>query len=340
LANRPFIIALLLLLIFFCSCDNSGKIKKEKKGQKIVYRLKWLFNASTAGDLWAKEKGIFQKKGLNVILKEGGAEQDAIEEIELGRASFGVASSDQVLRAVSKGADVLVLAQIFQINPLQWIFIKERTKINKEHPAEDLKRLTIGITYGGNDEAIFFALARRLGLDHEKLNIYAITYDYTPFWQGKVNLWPCYRNTQGIFLSKKIQAMGEEPDFFDPSKYGINFVANSLITSKKFAKAHPKLIEKFKDAVLEGWKQALNKKNINELAHMLQKYDKALPIETIKEQIKETRKLVAPYGLEQIGVIQRNAWLETEKEMYRQRLIKKHVNIDTILQTKGEDKWQ
>ena len=325
--------------IFFCSCSQNNTNEETKK-QELTYRLKWLFNASTAGDLWAREKGVFQEKGLRVILKEGGAEQDPIEEIELGRATFGVASSDQVLRAVSKGADVLVLAQIFQVNPLQWIYIKERVKINKKDPANDLKHLTIGITYGGNDEAIFFALARRLGLNPEELNIYAITYDYTPFWQGKVDLWPNYRNTQGIFLSKKIIDMGQHADFFDPSIYGINFVANCLITSKRFAKIHPDLVKRFKDAVLEGWRQALDEKNLDEMAHILQRYDKTLSVEIIKLQIRETKRLVAPFGLEKIGIIQKESWIKTEEEMYRQGLIKGHVDINSILQIRGEDKWQ
>ena len=71
--------------------------------QPIAYRLKWLINASTAGDVMAVNQGFFAREGLAVEVKAGGPERDAIRELELGYAQFGVASADQVIRALSKG---------------------------------------------------------------------------------------------------------------------------------------------------------------------------------------------------------------------------------------------
>ena len=71
--------------------------------QPVTYRLKWLFNTSVVGDLYADVHGMFAEESLQVTIKEGGPERDAIKELELGHAQFGVASADQVIRAVSKG---------------------------------------------------------------------------------------------------------------------------------------------------------------------------------------------------------------------------------------------
>jgi NitT/TauT family transport system substrate-binding protein len=132
---------------------------KEKTAlDNINYRLKWLFNISSAGDIWADVHGHFQKQGLTVTVKPGGPERDAIKELELGQAHFGVASADQVIRAVSKGAPIVVLAQLFQTNPLQWIYRPDKIKI--ESPT-DLKGKIIGVTFGGNDETIMKALLAR-----------------------------------------------------------------------------------------------------------------------------------------------------------------------------------
>ncbi len=327
------VLAFLFLLL---GCNQSAPHKKEAaRGSaiKITYRLKWLFNASTAGDLWARDKGLFRKNGLDVTVKEGGAEQDAIEELEIGRAQFGVASADQVLRAVSRGADVLVLAQIFQVNPLQWIYMKSRVDLeghSREQLRKDLTRLTVGITYGGNDEAIFMALAKSLGLDPDRLHIYAITYDYAPFWKKEVDLWPCYRNTQGITLSEKMEAMGDRPGFLNPADYGINFVANSLITSRKFALRHPETVKTFTRCVLTGWKEAIKDGNRQEVARILSRYEKTLPIKTIIHQIEATKELVTARGLRQIGFIDRPAWQQTERVMFEQGLIKRRVDVDGL----------
>ncbi|MBI5896144.1 MAG: ABC transporter substrate-binding protein [Desulfobacterales bacterium] len=65
--------------------------------QKVAYRLKWLINMSTVGDILADSMGFFKQAGLAVELKAGGPERDAIRELELGYADFGVASADQVI---------------------------------------------------------------------------------------------------------------------------------------------------------------------------------------------------------------------------------------------------
>ncbi len=328
-------LALLGLLVLLCAgCGNSTKNEGSAQSPKTVsYRLKWLFNSSTAGDLWAKEKGLFANYGLKVTVKEGGAEQDAIEELELGRAQFGVASADQVLRAVSRGADVLVLAQIFQINPLQWIYLKSRVDLeglDERALKQKLLHLTVGITYGGNDEAIFMALVKSLGLEPESLNIYAITYDYSPFWKGKVDLWPCYRNTQGITLSEKMREMGDEPGFLNPADYGISFVANSLITTKKFAKDHPGTVKLFTKCILEAWHQAIMPENRKEMVSILERYEKTASPSSISKQLEVTRELVTYHGQREIGYIDRNAWAQTEDIMFEQGLIKKRVDVTKL----------
>ena len=62
---------------------------------EVVYRLKWLKNMSTVGDLYAAADDCFRTAGLDVVIKAGGPERDAIRELELGQAQFGVASADQ-----------------------------------------------------------------------------------------------------------------------------------------------------------------------------------------------------------------------------------------------------
>jgi len=320
------IICLIPLIMPILSGCSSTKNKGHEKRQYTI-RLKWLFNASTLGEIWAKENGIFKAYGFNVQLKEGGAEQDALTEIELGRADFGIASADQIFRAVSKGAHIVVLAQVFQKNPLQWIYIRERTAI--KNPV-DLKGKTIGITFGGNDEAIFRAIMGEFGLTEKDLTLYAVHYDYAPFWRGEVDLWPVYRNTQGVFLSERIRQQGETPGFFDPYDLGVAFVANSLVTSKDMANRHKKVIEAFTRAVLEGWREALLPENIDKAVALLKKYAPATPKDILRRQIKETMQMVIPKDERPIGTIDIRSWKKTLHIMKAQGLIKGKVDLKDL----------
>ncbi len=295
---------------------------------ELNYRLKWLKNMSVIGDLYADDKGLFQKAGLNVQVKSGGPERDAIRELELGLADFGVASADQVIRATAKGAKIIVLAQFFQENPLQWIY---RTTVPEVRAAADLAGRTIGITYGGNDEIMMKALLASGKITENEVKFFSVRYDFTPFYRGKAELWPVYKNSQGPILKKALAEAGESIRFMDPGRLGVKFVANSLITSKKFFDANPEIVERFTRALLQGWNDALLAENREETLAVASRYDKDTAPDLLAEQYEITRDLVRPDASVAPGKIDEAAWKQTEKIMLEQQLISSPVNISAIL---------
>ena len=326
-------ILLLAVAITGCTSDQRNELntkgKTDKKIEHVTCRLKWLFNTSVAGEIWARSSGIFRENGLDVKLMEGGLEHDAIRDIELGRVQFAIASADQIIRAYEKGAKIIVLAQIFRKNPLKWIY--DSAKLRLDTP-QGLKGLSVGITYGGNDEAIFMALLDRYHIPKNEINLYAINYDYSPFWTGKVDLWPVYSNVEGIILSEKMTKKGLRPGFFDPDVFGVHFVTNSLITSRQLYFKRPKLVKKFTEAVINGWQGALEEKNELAAAEAIHSLDKDTPIKVIKKQLDATRAVVLPEkNKADLGKIDRPAWQETDNIMFSQGLISRHVNLDDLL---------
>lgn len=324
--NNLRIIVLLVTLIAIIVPSGCGK--KDTEMTKVSYRLKWLFNTSVVGDIYADVHGFFAKEGLEVEVKEGGPELDAIKELEMGHAQFGVASADQVIRAVSKGAPIVVLAQLFQINPLQWIYRSDENKINK---IEDIKGKTIGITFGGNDEAIMKALILKNGIREEEVSFFSVRYDYTPFYERRVAFWPVYRNAEGVIIGDKLEKAKEPVSFFDPNNYGIHFVANSVITTENMIKQHPETVKKFVTALTEAWNEALNPANLDKTVETIHRFDKDTQLDTIRRQLEITRQLMKPSEKTVFGTIDVNAWKQTERIMLEQKLISAPVNIEKRL---------
>lgn len=318
-----FAAAIVLLVIFGAFGNASGQSMEE-----VSYRLKWLFNASVVGDLWTDVNGIFAKNGLKVEIKPGGPERDAIKELELGRSQFGVASADQVIRAVSKGAKIIVLAQLFQENPLHWIYRSDKTPFKSP---EDFKGRTVGITFGGNDEAIFRTLMARYKLTENDLKLYSVRYDYTPFYEGKVDFWPLYINAQAPIIGAKLRKAGEKFDFVGPGRYGIRFVANSVITSKRMWDERPETVKKFTLALLQGWRESLDPANSEKAIALLLKFDKETPENIVREQLPATRKLMLPQPDTVFGKIDVAAWKQTEEIMLTQKMIKAPVGVEQLL---------
>ncbi len=297
-------------------------------GETLNYRLKWLFNTSVAGDIYADDRGFFQKEGLDVKVKEGGPERDAIRELELGHAQFGVASADQVIRALSKGAPVVVLVQLFQINPLQWVYRADKDSIEK---LSDLKGRVLGITYGGNDETIMRTLLAKGRLKESEVKFFSVRYDFTPFYRGQADIWPVYRNAQGPIIAKKLGENGEDVRFFDPAAFGVKFVANSVVTSERMMAENADTVRKFRKALLKGWEEALAPENAEKTLETLAKFDKDTSPDIRRQQLEITRSLIKPGPDFPIGSIDTAAWKQTEKMMLDQKQIPNAVSVEKVL---------
>jgi NitT/TauT family transport system substrate-binding protein len=293
-------------------------------GEKITYRLKWLINMSTVGDVMAQSQGFFKAQGLDVTLKPGGPERDAIRELELGYADFGVASADQVIQAIAKGSPVVVIAQLFQVNPLEWIYFKDDVHINS---AQDLRNKTIGVTFGKNDEIIMRTLLAKAGIPETQVRLYSVRMDYTPFYRKQVKLWPVYANTQAIEIGRKIEAAGESISCLKPADYGVRFVANSVVTSERLMAGRPKLVERFLHALLKGWGVAIDPAQADSAVAAVGQYDRDTSRDLLRAQLKATRSLVEPRAGTPIGHIDVPAWKQTEQIMLTFHQIDRPVDI-------------
>jgi len=314
------IIILLLCLSFFINWQACKK--KSTINENIVYRLKWLLNSGAAGGLYANANGLFHAEGLKVSIRSGGVERNAITELEMGRAQFGVATGDQIIRALDKGSSICVIAQLFQKSPMCWMYYKKRLQINS---LQDLKGKTIGITFGNEDETIMKALLQKAGINPQDVNFYSVRYDYTPFYTGKVDFWPVYINSNGVIIKEKLKLANENIGFLSPHDFGIKFVGNSVITSQHIAEKEPELIQKFCKALLNGWEKALDEKNIDQTLNIIQSFDQMTERNLIKKQLIASRLLMKPDPDIPLGFINPEAWKQTETTLLDQKIISKPV---------------
>jgi NitT/TauT family transport system substrate-binding protein len=320
--KRAFLFLSSLFFIFACG--------QKEKVEQVRYRLKWLYNVSAVGDLYADVHGYFAQNGLKVDVKPGGPERDALKELELGHAQFGVASADQVFRAVAKGAPIVVLAQLFQVNPLQWIYRPDKTPF--AGPA-DWKGKTIGVTFGGNDETIMRALLARYGIAETEVNLFSVRYDYTPFYEGRVAFWPLYLNAQAVIIGAKLSQAGEAYAFVSPDTLGVRFVANSVVTTREMLEKHPDTVKRFLAALRQGWQDALNPQNEDKAVRVLLQMDRETPEALVRRQLAVTRTLMRPAPGTAFGRIDRDAWKQTAEIMAAQQLIPAHLDVESVLMT-------
>ena len=117
----------------------------------------------------------------------------------------------------------------------------------------------------------------------------------------------------------------------NPADFGIQFVANSVVTSRQMLEARPDTVKRFMAALLQGWRQALDPANNEKAIKTILDYDNQTPEAIVREQLPVTRKLMLPTADFPFGKIDVAAWKQTEEIMLSQKLISEPVHVENLL---------
>lgn len=79
----------------------------------VTIQLKWVQQAQFMGYYAAKELGIYEDFGLDVTIVPGGS-VDVIDEVDSGRADFGVTWVSAAMSSIANGSNVMIVAQYYQ----------------------------------------------------------------------------------------------------------------------------------------------------------------------------------------------------------------------------------
>ena len=109
--------------------------------QKTSVQLMWLDQFEFAGFYVAKEKGFYEKAGLDVEIKKYDNSTNVLNEVLEKRADFGLNSTSLIIQKSSE-KDLVILGSIFQSSPLILLALKN-SQINN---LQDIKNKEIMIT--------------------------------------------------------------------------------------------------------------------------------------------------------------------------------------------------
>jgi NitT/TauT family transport system substrate-binding protein len=325
-----FVVLFAVLAVLAVWLVRKNRMGDTEPSPQLTYRLKWLANPGFIGDLYADTYGMFAHERLQVQVLPGGPEHDALRELQTGAAQFGVASADQVIRAIDQGADVVVVAQIYQRNPVEWIY---RSSLGSITRASALRGRRVGVTVGDNDETIMRAVLKASALTEKDVKLIPVKYDFSPFTTGAVELFPVYRNTQGVELQKQLSDNHEAAGFYDPEEAGVRFVANAIVTTSRTVTERPEVVRRFVRAAVRGWDEALRTENEEQAIRAAERFlppgsvsDPASHHDILRDEIRSTRTFVVP-PKGRIGVIDVNGWVQTASIMKERHLINTDVLI-------------
>lgn len=301
---------LIIWLFFFIS---NLVVARDKENIKVQLQLKWTHQFQFAGYYAAKEKGYYSEEGLDVEIMELKNNENPVDIVLSGRADFGIGSSDLIIER-AQGKKIVLLASIFQHSP--YIFISSKNVgIDNIHQISN-KRIAIE-----NHASELLYYLKNGGVKVKDIQ-------QIPYFQGindllgnKVDLISAY-STDELYLLNK---MGVEYNVFSPRSSGVDFYGDSLFTTEEFIKKNPKVVEKFLNATLKGWKYAI--KNKEELVNITKKnYAKTRSKEQLLFEANEMEKLIVPEIVD-IGYINKGRWEEIAKAYQKIGLIPEKYSL-------------
>lgn len=294
-----------------------------KSLKKVTVELKWFHQFQFAGVYAAKEKGFYQKEGLDVTIMQRNPASSPVKDVLSGKVQFGVSDSTLV-RERLLGKPVVLLAAIFQHSPLVLI------SLEKEGIVSPLEVAGKRIMYQKNvDDAIILGMFNEFNITEKdyvfiphNFNDLALLDD-----SNKVDLMSAYLSNQPFLYQER----GIKINIMKPQNYGVDFYGDMIFTSQDFFKNNKKIAVAFRRATIAGWKYALT--HPEEVFNWLKTtYKTKKSLAALKYEATVTERMIVPEHID-IGYISEKR-LKNIAELYVKRNIElKGATIDGLLYT-------
>ncbi len=213
----------------------------------IVLQLKWYHQYQFAGYYAADALGYYAEEGLDVTIREGGADRPPVQAVLAGQATFAVTDADVVLARL-KGAPLVVCAAIFQHSP--YVFMS-RADRGIRTPADLVgRRVMVSDDQGA---AQLRAMLVREGIDPARVDFVQQSWSLDDLIQGRVDAASAYAMVEPA----QLRARGIEPALLRSIDYGVDFYGDTLFTSRAQVEKAPEQTAAFVRASLRGWEYAM-----------------------------------------------------------------------------------
>jgi len=270
--------------IALATATTALPLASAQAADKVVLLLNWYVYGEHAPFFLGKEKGIFEKEGIDLEIQEGRGSAVTIQAVAAGTVQFGYADVPTMIRAASKGAPVVAVGVALQKNPMSVMGFTDK---NIRKP-EDIKGKIVATTPGDSLSQIWPLFMKQAGLkdgDFQVVSGDAQT-KLNAVINGRADLLLGYAMDQSMKIK---DATGKDvyPIMF--ADYGINMVSSGIIASKELTSKNPDLVKRFMAASTKTLEAA--EKAPEEAADALLK---ALPKGGKRDTLIEGFKLTIP----------------------------------------------
>ena len=219
--------------------------------EKMQLQLNWFQLADHSPIYLALKKGYYKEEGIDLTVLRGSGSADSAKKIDLGQADVGISDAPTVLTAISKGANLKMVAVVFD-KAGNNVFFKKSANIKSP---KDLVGKKIAVPPADSHRVLWPAFANLNGIDPNSVTLVNVKPEGKQAIvaagevDGSFDLYTSYA------IWEKVLGKGEVGNLLW-ANFGLPIYGHTYFVNNELIKKNPKLIEKFLRATHKGWRDA------------------------------------------------------------------------------------
>jgi NitT/TauT family transport system substrate-binding protein len=238
-------------LVRFLAAISLAHWLSASAADKMTLQLNWFHLADHSPVYLALKKGYYKEEGIDLTVLRGSGSGDSAKKVDLGQAEVGISDAPTVLTAISKGANLRMVAVVYDKAGNNAFF---RKSAGIKEP-KDLLGKKIAVPPADSHRVLWNAFAAINGLDPQKVTLINVKPEGKQAIVAANEADAAFDLYTSYAIWEKVLGKGQVghllwADFGLPI-YGHTYFVNNDTIAK-----NPKLIERFLRATHKGWRDA------------------------------------------------------------------------------------
>jgi len=218
---------------------------------KVTLQLNWFHLADHSPIYMALKKGYYKEENLDLTVVRGAGSADSAKKIDLKQGDLGISDAPTVLTAISKGANLKMVAVVFDKAGNNAFFKKSA---NIKGP-QDLVGKKIAVPPADSHRVLWPAFAAINKLDPNSVTLVNIKPEGKQAIVAGGDVDASFDLYTSYAIWEKVLGKGQVGHLLW-ADYGLPIYGHTYFVNTELTQKNPKLIERFLRATHKGWRDA------------------------------------------------------------------------------------
>ena len=218
---------------------------------KMQLQLNWFHLADHSPIYLAMKKGYYKEENIELTVLRGSGSADSAKKVDLGQADVGISDAPTVLTAISKGANLKMVAVVYD-KAGNNVFFKKSANIKSP---KDLAGKKIAVPPADSHRVLWPAFAATQGIDANSVTMVNVKPEGKQAIVAAGEVDASFDLYTSYAIWEKVLGKGEVGHLLW-ADYGLPIYGHTYFVNNDLVKKNPKLIERFLRATHKGWRDA------------------------------------------------------------------------------------